>query len=403
MKNKYINLLLQEFGNDKVFVFKQTDYDFVIIGYPHLRAYLYFHTGIRVEVIPNINMHERQIYIPGSNATKEKIDISENDQIVNDQFFKTIPEEQIKLVEKFPDTHWTILRALNYCGKEFIQLIESNASLAYIAVNLEVLNLSYTLVETFELIKDLSITKRKEILEKALFPATEQMVKIFSKIDPIYLNVKRLKSLLYLLSNKNRNRKNVLTILSNVKTINLNLIKLLTFYPRSIEYLSPDFILKLSNSNKLIENIRRLEQIRVIEEQLNLNKIGINEIEEIEQVHQKLIKKKETAEKFPQPPIEGNDYIFPLKNAIEQIRWSKIKHNCIRSHILKVKKNQSYFYKVILNEENATLEVIIKKGKVSLGSLLGFKNKRVSNTLRKMVNSWFEKFLEKGDTLEIDV
>ncbi len=398
MKNKDIDLLIKEFGNDKVSVFRLQDYSFVIIGNPYLRSYLYFPTGLRVEIIPNINMHEKLIILPGTSTKKDLLSISDDYEKINDQFFKTIPEEQIKIVEKFPDTHWTILRALNYCGKVFIELIESNASIAYIAVNLEALNKSYTLIETLELIKDLSTTKRKEILEKALFPATEQMVKIFLKIDPMHLSVERLKSLLYLVSFENRNRENILSVLSRIKTINFNLIRLLTIYPKSIEYLSPKFISKLSESDKLNIYIKRLEQIRLIKEQLNIRQLKIEKIEDIEPIYQKLMKRKEEAEKYPDPPIKGTDNIIPLINAKEQISWSKLQNNCIHTYIQKVKRNQSFFYKVILKDETATLEVWITKEKVSLGSLLGFKNKQVSNELRDMVNNWYKNYVaEKRD------
>lgn len=76
-------------------------------------------------------------------------------------------------------------------------------------------------------------------------------------------------------------------------------------------------------------------------------------------------------ERFPKPPIKGRDTVMPLLNAKEQESWSKKQSNCIRGYSQKVRDRKSFFYKVIINGEEATLEIKIDDSKLELGRLLG--------------------------------
>ena len=62
--------------------------------------------------------------------------------------------------------------------------------LAYLLVNLDKINTSFSLYIDNSYMETLITEKQKEILGLADFPATKSMVKVFSKFDPGLVDVK---------------------------------------------------------------------------------------------------------------------------------------------------------------------------------------------------------------------
>jgi len=123
--------------------------------------------------------------------------------------------------------------------------------------------------------------------------------------------------------------------------------------------------------------------------------LRISEIENIEQLKVAYDKLKEqikvlgTGSEFPPPPLPDNEYIFALKSPTEMRSWAIKQRNCIRKFIKDVKLGKKYFYKVIYNGEEATLEIKTGKAGIMMGEFHAKENGIVSKEARSVLNKWF--------------
>ena len=92
---------------------------------------------------------------------------------------------------------------------------------------------------------------------------------------------------------------------------------------------------------------------------------------------------------LPPAPIPEGEGIFAFKTVAELKLWGRKQHNCIGDQVYSVKNRQRFLYRVILNGEEATLEIKMNKGKNQIGDLLGTRNTKVSSALRSHVWKWF--------------
>jgi hypothetical protein len=394
-------IVLEEYPVECLFEFVREDYLLVLVGYPFWRAYIYsLDKSFRIEIFPSINVENNTIEFPkSSNRTSAQENnttgsiVTEGEKKLISKFMDQIPTGIKERVKIFGNSHWELIKSLIDHKKLFTPLFNTNPALVYLIVYIEKFNPGYAFYNHFSYLGNLILAKQKEILDKAGFHGSEQLVKIFSKINSKDLEVKHLLGLRNTLSSKRIIRERVMKLLSHSKTINRGLLDVLSTNPPIIEILSNKAAVDLISSPTYEKNLENLYKIFIHSRK---NKINIHEIEDITQIEftlkrlqVKIKLKKEDLNRFPPPPLPGTKNIIALRNVTEQRSWSKKQNNCIRNYVLKVKARKSYFYKVILNYEEATLEIKLGRNQIRMGDLLGTGNKKVSGELRTIVNKWF--------------
>ncbi|MDR3627264.1 MAG: hypothetical protein P4L45_10550, partial [Ignavibacteriaceae bacterium] len=401
VKTKTNKEFLSAFDRDKLFKFQGEEFLFVLVGYPDLRAYLISRKhDMRIEVCPEINVITRKIdlteqtgkvIVQHCDQSKEKLNATEKLIVEPDfekekAFFDTIPSKIVETAGRFSNSHWEIIRACGIFGLNFDKLINSNSALAYILVSMKIFNPSFTLYNDLSYMNDLITIKQKEILEKALFPGTERMVKIFKKFDSKILDVEILLLLRSSLGTNRITREEILQILSHSTNINKEMLTLLGNDPALIKLMTSNAVQDLAKSKSFKSDLEKLMEIHNLSAKWNIKVAEIDNLERIDKVKQNLLdkvdKKREEQNKFPPPPIPGNEYIAALKDGLDQSYWAKRQGNCIRGYSSSVKAGRKYFYKVIYGGEEATLEINISGKKIQRGDLLGTRNVVVTKELK---------------------
>jgi len=400
------------------FEFTTEEYQFVLSGYPVWKAFVaYRDSNIWIESYFRIDVSKRIIFFAKAKAKTQK-ELKESfilDQLICDdieierkrieEFFTTIPKNVIHAVAKFPDSHWEAIETIILLGPDILSLINSNPVLAYIIINSKKINPSIRLLNEAEVLKKMILTKQKEVLSKCGFPETNQMVKIFSKIDSEFINVNDLVSLRNLLMIDAQLKERILNTLSFAKSINHNLLKLTIYNSPLFSLLSNKIIYELAASESFYEHLIKIKQLYLNSKrwQLTTPKIiclpGINKTFEKQLLAVEKKRQKENA--FPPPPLEDNFYITAICQESELVSWSKRQRNCIRSYTSSIKSRQKYFYKVIYGIEEATLELKLTKGHIRKGDLLGTANISVSKGLNEMVDDWFKENNSKKKKLAV--
>ena len=341
-------------NKSNLFDFTTEDYQFVLIGYPQWKAYVsYRDSNIWIESYFRIDVSKRIIFFAKAKAQKELKESSILDQLICDDieterkriedFFNTIPENLIQAVSKFPDSHWEAIETIKLLGSDMLTLINSNPGLAYIIINAKKINPSIRLLNEAVILKKMIITKQKEILGKCGFPETNQMVKIFSKINLETVNVNDLISLRNLLMIDSL-KERLLSTLSFAKTINQNLLKLIIYNSPLLSFLSNKIIYELAASDSFVEHLNKLKQLYLNSRRWQLPAPEINSLSGINKTFEKQLlaveKKRQKENTFPPPPLEDNFYITAICQESELVSWSKRQHNCIRSYAVQSDPNK---------------------------------------------------------------
>jgi len=92
-------------------------------------------------------------------------------------------------------------------------------------------------------------------------------------------------------------------------------------------------------------------------------------------------------EKFPTPPVPGNDTIIPVKTLSELILEGRTMHHCVTIYAKEIYKGTSYIYKV-LEPERATLEIDTCRQKPTLLQLKLACNKEPDYNTYQTVQKW---------------
>lgn len=391
---KYRKRLTDEFPAECIFEFAREEYILVIVGYPHWRAYIYTpDKSFRTEVHLNIDVETNVIEFPPS-SNHDKM-LSRHDEKLVDRFFFLIPMEIKEQVKRFSCNHWELIKALNDFGSILTPLIQTNPALAFLIIFIDEFNLSYSFYNHLSHIKHIALSKQKEILSKAGFDGSDRLVKIFSKIDVKDLEVKHLLSLRNVLSSRPRIRNKVLKLFSHSKRITKNLLEIISADSAIIHILSPKALEQLSVSDVLINTINKLNSIIELSNKWGLSTGEIKDLSQIEFTLERINKrindkiKKEAV--FPPPPFFDNKYITAIRTPKAQRLWAVRQKNCIRQYIKNVESGKSYFYKINYKNEEATLEIKLRKDKAVMGDLFGTGNKKVSNELASVVADWIKR------------
>lgn len=401
-----------------LFEFTTEEYQFVLVGYPVWKAFVaYRDSNIWIESYFRIDVSKRIIFFEQAKTRTQK-ELKESsilDQLICDDieierkriedFFSTIPKDIIHAVVKFPDSHWEAIESIILLGPDILSLINSNPVMAYVIINSKKINPSIRLLNEAEVLKKMILTKQKEVLSRCGFPETNQMVKIFSKIDPEFINVNELVSLRNLLMIDAQLKERILNTLSFAKIINHNLLKLTIYNSPLFSLLSNKIIYELAASESFIEHLIKIKQLHLNFKRWQLTAPKIISLPGINKTFEKQLlaveKKKQKENTFPPPPLEDNFYITAICQESDLVSWSKRQRNCIRSYTSSIKSKQKYFYKVILDKEEATLELTLTKGHIRKGDLLGVDNKSVSQAMKEMVDEWFKENKSKRKKLSV--
>lgn len=394
--------ILCKYPKELVFNFVLTDYEMYVVGYPYLVAFITAkETDLWVHVSLEINLSKRQILFPdienGKSFTTEVanglINSKELSVIINNEqnFFDTIPLAYYDVVCIYSNSHWEILKAISQYDKLLIDLIMVNPVLAYILINIEKFNKSYSLYSDVSYIENLIKFKQKEILQIAFFGSSQRIVKIISKIEPKNITTDLLIKLRLLLNVNHENKEEIINYLSHVKTINHNLLLTIVKIPNILFYLSKNAIEELTISENFHELLSEIMNIKKLADRwgikfklTSLNKLESKKIE----IKEKADELKESKNTFPLPPIDDSENIIAIRTVSELNSWSKRQSNCVRQYKEAIMKRQCYIYKVIHDFEEATLELKIKNNSIMKGDLLATKNKKPSEGLIKIVDNW---------------
>lgn len=411
---KSYSKLLHLYGRENLFEFKNEDHIYIIAGYPHWRAFIIStETDLKLEVFPRINLSTRKFEFLEEDNKKnsaEKFILKVEDPKTlmkylerESKFFDTIPVEISGRVNLFSDSHWEIVNAIVDFGHDFITLIDSNPLLAYLLVNLEKLNASFSIYIDRCYIETVMVEKQKEILRLANFPSTKRTVKIFSKFDPKLVDVESLKSFQSQLMCRADKQEKIFKILSHSRMVNKNLLHIIAFAPSVLDILSSRATQELIKSESFLS---LLDVIKPMSLRANKWKIPVkvDRLENLNKAEENLNaaikKRKDEINNFPSQPAPDGEGIYALKTVSEQNSWAKRQQNCIRGYINAVHARKCFLYRVILGKEEATLEIKIQKDGLKLGQLKGFKNQRVSKELWVHVRKWFEDFIRLQNRLE---
>lgn len=392
----------ETFDKTNLFVIKNEDYSLVVVGYPVWRGFVAAaDTDIWIEIIPAIDVINQTIILPQKKQKTKQKDLfkkepekkkEEIDPEVIKRFFLSIPLEIIELVSRFPDSHWELIGAVKLIGNDFLSLMKTNPALAYIIVNMEKLNPSFLYYANIELFQRMIKTKRKEILRLCGFPEAARMVKIFSKIDPKVLVIKLLVQLKDVLMIQTEMTERILQILSFAKRINKNLIHLVSVYTEVLESLNDRLVFELAEDENYSLKAALLQQMIHTSKQWKValpKSISLPGLDEAKKKFDEKVKvKRDKLDIFPSPPLEDNEYIKAITTETKLISWAKRQQNCIRDYVGRIRNGKCYFYRVIYNNEEATLEVIKKKGIIKIAELTGFRNCKVSPGLNTIAEEW---------------
>lgn len=382
-------------NNSQIFEFSNEESTLILSGYSEWKAYISSgSSNIWVEIIPKIDINKQLIYLPKSksagtppipNIAREVFEKRKH------EFFNTVPGEVTGIVKCYSDSHWEIVRAIKYLDDDLIRLISANPALAYILVHIEKFNPSFRYYNDMELLREMILKKQKEILRISSFPGSDRIVKAVLKLNPLDISIKTLIKLKQVLSEKSELSDRILNLLSFTGQVNNNLLNLFTEHKEIIPLLSSTVIFELTESLNYAEYVTELANIQ---EDCSLNKLSFPEIKTVtglRLVREKINQKIQILQKFPDPPLKGNQYIQPLTNEKELISWSKRQGNCIRGFGGSIRSGSRYMYKVIIGSEEATLEIKPAGKRLKMGSLLGVNNNPVSPELKTAVTKWFHK------------
>lgn len=395
-ESKYIFDLSKEYKDGRL----------ILIAYPYWEAYVCAdESDFWVRIYPTLNLIKGVIEVIGA-PQEEKIPQSKGTLFEQEQtkflkcnsFINLIPYKIKALAETFKESQWKIVETLILLGGNFENLLLTNPAMAYLIVNMGDIYSSFKISNQKELLDRLIKTKQKDILGLADLPATESLRRIFLKIDIFNISESQFIRFCKSIPKEGNESKTLLKLLSHLEVINSSVMQLVYYNRELLFRLSKNTIVELSNSANNAESILILKRIHSRCKSVNIPFPKVKQLSDLHQIDrdnfEQAKQKKLLLERFPKPPLEGNDIVIPLLNAREQVSWSKKQSNCIRGYSGKVKSKTSFFYKVIFEKEEATLEVKILKDQLSLGDLLGRENKKVSSKLRKYVDKWFSENID---------
>lgn len=91
---------------------------------------------------------------------------------------------------------------------------------------------------------------------------------------------------------------------------------------------------------------------------------------------------------FPEPPIEGNSQIVPIRTFKDLLEEGRQCRHCIASYTREIIVGQKYAYRVQSQEERATLLLTYESGEWVVSDCRGMANRSVSQELEDLIGMW---------------
>lgn len=401
------NSLFTSIEKSNLFEFTTGDYQFTLAGHPVWKAFVaYRESNIWIEAYFRIDLGKKIIFFTNPKAKTQK-ELKENsiiDQLICDDieierrkiedFFNTIPEDIKHAVEKLPDSQWQAIEYIHHLGKDLITLLNTKPVIAYIIINAKKINPAIRLLDEIEILKKMILSKQKEILGRCGFPETNQMVRIFSRMDPGYINVNDLINLRNLLMMDVELKERILNIFSFTKAINNNLLNLTIYNTPLLSILDNKIIYELAASESFSEHLIEIRKLYLNSKRWQLTAPKIITLTSINKALEKQLvvveKKRQKENLFPQPPLEDNFHITAICQESDLGSWSRRQHNCIPKYVSEIRARKKYFYKVVYGNEEATLELNLGNKRIQRGDLLGVDNRAVTPALKEIVDEWLK-------------
>jgi hypothetical protein len=302
-------------------------------------------------------------------------------------FRASLPPDLVTAVEPFGSHQWSLL-VLTHDSSSGPDLLHSNPVLAYALANNGFLQKHPTAASPFQAVR-YSHRKQREILGWLGFPATDAMVRIFTKIPSSIIHPAVFRKLREAARNPD-----AMKIFSHLSVLNTGVIYLVS-YPEMALLTSPRLIQEVAGApeegnsaptadalqeiiiltkamgrpanfspftscrkvyevhEQIILEHRRFEEGRAEREALAAEARRLEERQirtAATQLRRKTAPKEIAYPPFPPPPIPGTDTIIPLTSFEELRKESSMQRNCVGMSINyaeRVRKGRVYIYRVL--------------------------------------------------------
>jgi hypothetical protein len=266
--------------------------------------------------------------------------------------------------------------------------------------------------KTIQRARSLVRLKRKEILHRLGFPESNSIVRIFERIDPNSLDVPIFLTLRSVLDDP-ANRKT----LSHMHEINASTIHLLDS-PEVKPLYSHSFLLGISDkkqnkygrqkyryllrdSHAMWIELRPGRRFPVIQSADELSSIHYELFNEYNARHPESSGLRPSNEPFPPPPVPGDENIIPILSAEALAEEGRAQRNCVGSYWWRVVSGQEYIYRVVSENDRATLSLEqTEDGDWRIGQLLAAGNRPVRRETWELVVDWMKCAKDSGQDLE---
>ena len=313
------------------------------------------------------------------------------------QWFANIPFEIRDTACRFSKRQWHMLSLLARCGNAAYDLSISNPALAFALAS----NWVYRKPSVHRPLRSARALlkpgkKQKDILYWLQFPKPESTRKILAKIVPSALDIPMLLYVREAINNKEMNK-----AMAHLHRLNAGSIRITTdpelFPIASFALLEEIAIRRKEDERPKVAYILRdtLNMLRL----LFPNKTRLAPIKcltQLETMHDSLVEDLNRAKlldrdiPFPAVPVEGNESIRPITNAIELIEEGKVQNNCVASYIDKVAVQQQVYVYKVLSPERCTLAIQQRTGKWVLAELKRSHNTSASKETHRAVAKWLK-------------
>ncbi len=313
-------------------------------------------------------------------------------------FRHSLPEELVDLIQEFRSHQWNLIRMVHFLGDPVLDLLKTNAFLAYALANNGTYDQLMSHEETRHRAERILTMKQRQVLKCLQFPDSKAVVKLTRKIPSHSVNPDLIGTLREAVIDQA-----ICKDLSHISVINTGVVGLLgnpdlqgTFDPRLLQEVSG-----IRRENYYPFTAKQLEEI--------LYMYGVarprdpvpcfTSIKRIEECHDELAQeflrtssKRLSLCRIPKPPIPGTDKIHPLTTLRQLKAEGEQQHNCVATYALRVAKRELYIYRV-LEPERATLSIVKGAGgDWRLGELRGDRNSEVTPETTAMVDAWLSHY-----------
>ena len=317
----------------------------------------------------------------------------QNRIIKREKMLQVIPTEMLRIVRRFPEQHFMLLKYF-YENPRGNELLQTNPALAYMLST----HKKWTQKNNANAIEDIYAIqhmKRVDILKRLGFEnADNGILKLIGKIEPGACRSEYIWRFLKTLEETNQQR-----LLRHLPRINLGCMAIIAS-PHLLCRVSHQLLHEVANDSNEDNHpgiAQRLESWLHIEKEFSefdsdekffsckrLNQVVFSHIlfvpEEI---------KKYISYSLPESPLRCTPVIQALKTSEEVYEEGCKQCNCIFSKLPEMVDGRLFAYR-IFKPERATLTIRKHKGKWIIDALETAMNKPVSNKTREYVRTWLE-------------